>query len=836
LIEPPATANRFTLLPLAACFAAGIAFGRHGPELTWPWVWFLALLTLILLNHRLPGRHSRRLATVLFWLLFGLAGLLRFTTLPLAEIPSSLAPQLGSGQEVVISGRLNQPPSFDGRRGKILLAADQHWQKDGVIAFLNLPLPLSMPFAPSADIKPGDRILVRATLQRPAPPGNPGTFDYRRYLADRSILATGFIRSPANLTVIHESDPAAVDLLTSLSFRVQRWRQQINLFIAGTGLDPKNVGLYQALLTGDRSLLPLAVREDFKNSGLFHLLAISGMHLALLAMLSGLLINLLLRRWTTLLVNYSCRKITAALVLLVLCLYAVLAGLQPPVTRALIMAAAFIAALLLDRPTTPGNSLGLAALLTLAWQPAAVFQASFQLSYLAVVGILGFTQGFPGLFSTTRPDSKLITRMRHWLVGGLVVSSAAVIAIAPLTSYHFGQVTLLSPVSTLLVAPFLCFWALPLGLVGVLVSTLFPTAAEILLQTGALGLTAAQTLASILASLPLASWQTAPPPLILIPLYYATLAILLFGRRQKMLSRLALPLLVLAIGLTIYFPGRPPRDSQSSATFLDVGQGAATLLELAEGQSILVDGGSITNGDGEFDLGEQIIAPFLRFRGLTRLDALVVSHDHADHYNGLPYIIKNFRPRKVWLNRTTDLSPGLAQIMALAEAAGSSIRVPEQGEILLETPTSKLTCLSSFHLSAAGSYSENSRSLVLELQSWGQRIILPADIMTEEGEILRRAGLAQDCAVLLAPHHGSDNSASLVLSRACRPAWLVISAGSGSSENFPGPELLAWSADNQTRLHRTGVEGAISFNLGPNAVTWQKISAKAGTGELTGNL
>jgi hypothetical protein len=265
LIEPPATANRFSLLPLAASFAAGIALGRHGPELTWPWVWFLALLTLILLNHRSPGRHSGRLATVLLWLLFGLAGLLRFTTLPLAEIPSSLAPQLDSGQEVVISGRLTQPPSFDGRRGKILVAADQHWQKDGVIAPLNLPLPLSMPFAPSADLKPGDRILLRATLQRPAPPGNPGTFDYRRYLADRSILATGFIRSPANLTVIHESDPAAVDLLAGLSFRVQRWRQQINLFIAGTGLDPKNVGLYQALLTGDRSLLPLNSERGFQK-------------------------------------------------------------------------------------------------------------------------------------------------------------------------------------------------------------------------------------------------------------------------------------------------------------------------------------------------------------------------------------------------------------------------------------------------------------------------------------------------------------------------------------------------------------------------------------------
>ncbi len=835
MIEPPATAGRFHLLPLAASFAAGIALGRYGPELPWPWIWFLALLSLALLNQLSHSRHSGRLSPMLFWLLFGLAGLLRFTTLPVTEIPLSLLSQLDSGRDVVISGRLDLPPAFDGHRAKILVTADQHWQENGIIADLNLPILLSMPFAPSTALAPGDRILLRTSLHRPAPPGNPGTFDYRRYLADRSILVTGFLRSPADLTVIHEPESSAA-LPANLFFRVQRWRQKINRFIAGSGLAPDNIGLYQALLTGDRSLLPRKVTEKFKNSGTFHLLAISGMHLALLALLSGMLINLLLRRWDTLLVNFSCRKITAALVLAILCLYAIMAGLQPPVVRALIMAAVFIAALLLDRPTWPGNSLGLAALLTLAWQPTALFQASFQLSYLAVAGILAFAQGFPGLFSAPRPDAKPLTRMRHWITGGLAVSTAAVIAIAPMTAFHFGQVTLLSPVSTLLVAPFLCFWTLPLGLAGVLASGIFPAAAKLLLQTGALGLSAAQSLAASLSTLPLASWKTAPPPLILFPLYYAVLAIFLFGRRQKVLGWVALPVLISIIGLAIYYPGRPHHASLTSATFLDVGQGAATLLELAEGQSILVDGGSISNGASDFDLGEQIIAPFLRYRGLTRLDAIVVSHDHADHYNGLPYIIENFRPRTVWLNATDDLSPGLAQIKALAEGIGSSIRVPTQGEILLETPTSKLTCLSSFHLSTARSEPENSRSLVLELQSWEQKIILPGDIMAEEGEELRRVGLARNSTVLLAPHHGSDNSASLILTRAFRPAWVVVSAGPAPNENFPGPELLAWCGANHTQLHQTGIKGAITFNLGPEGATWQKISAKAGNDERAGSL
>jgi competence protein ComEC len=348
-------------------------------------------------------------------------------------------------------------------------------------------------------------------------------------------------------------------------------------------------------------------------------------------------------------------------------------------------------------------------------------------------------------------------------------------------------------------------------------------------------LNVARHLAAGLASLPLVSWQTAPPSLLLLPLYYAFLAALLLGRHRPRLRLTALPMLLSIIVLALWHPSPAKLDGLTRATFLDVGQGAATLLELADSRTILIDGGS-TSGAKDFDPGEQIIAPFLRSRGLGRLDAIVISHDHADHYNGLPYIIKNFRPQTLWVNATTGISSPLKEILALAEAAGSQIKVPDQGTNLITTPKARLACLSQFHQAGDRSASENSRSLVLELVSDGHRIILPGYIMAEDAEVLRRSGMAPKCSVLLAPHHGSDNSASLTLTRDSRPAWVVVSAGAGSKNNFPGPDLLSWCSANHTRVYRTGDEGAISFSLGPEGITWRKLSAKAGSGAQAGIL
>jgi competence protein ComEC len=371
-------------------------------------------------------------------------------------------------------------------------------------------------------------------------------------------------------------------------------------------------------------------------------------------------------------------------------------------------------------------------------------------------------------------------------------------------------------------------------LAGILTAGFFPIGATMLLQAGALGLTAAQRLTALFSSLPLVSWELAPPTLPLLALYYALLVGWLFGRPYRPVRTAALPLLLASIILAGFYPKLISRDTPTSVTFLDVGQGAATLLQLTEGQSILVDGGSDSRRASSFDLGEQVIAPFLRYRGLSRLDGLVISHDHADHYNGLPYIVEHFRPRTVWINSAESPSPGLKRIIGLAAAAGSQIRVPLPDEVLCGSPTAQLVCLGSFHLLPGRVDSENSRSLVLELRSGAHRIVLPGDIMAEDGELLLREKLTGEIAVLLAPHHGSDNSASQVLTRALRPAWIVVSAGAAPDGGFPGPELLAWCEANQTRVHRTGKEGAITFEITPTAISWRKLSRK-GAPEVPGS-
>ncbi len=824
MTDQAAFPTRNPLVPLAAGFAAGLALGRYGPAPPHPWLIFLAAIPPTAILCRPGCRLGAGWKVGIFTLLFLLAGLVRFSTITRPILPATLSNLADSGRGAVLLGRLREANRVDGNRGRLLVTAEELRQPNGDRAPLHQPRLLRLPFPPPADLAPGDLLILRTTLHRPAPPGNPGTFDYRRYLAEQGILLTGFLRAPACIAKVHR-EVGADSAPAVFPYRIQRLRQHLNRFIASSPLTPADAGLYQALLTGDREGVPKQVKEDFTNTGTVHLLAISGMHLGLLALFSTLLINMLLKRSAPLLLRFPARKITAALVLLILAAYAILTGMKPPVLRALIMAAALIGALLLDRPPSPANSLGLAALITLVWQPEALFSPSFQLSYLAVGGILVLLKTYPSLIRPLRNSTFSAAGLRRLFSNGLLVSLAAMAATAPLTIIYFHRLSLLSPLATILVAPLLCLWALPLGLTALCLAGILPAPAHLLLHIGGWGLTAARHLTGFLAALPLSSWETPHPPWFLLPLYYLGLAVFLFGRHLPRLRTLVLPPLLLVLVLVMFRPPVGPGAATSRVTFMDVGQGAATLLELPGGHNILVDGG--TAGAEDFDPGAELIGPYLNYRNLDHLEAIVVSHDHADHYNGLGYMVRHFHPETLWLNGSANLSPGLAGIVAAASAAGCRVRVPAAGETLLTTPKARLICLSDFHLENEPRHQENGRSLVLELDSGGHRLLLPGDIMAEEGEELLAAGKIRPCDLLLAPHHGSDGSATLALTQACHPDWLIVAAGASKEGRFPGPKVLAWVGKRKIHLHDTGRSGAITFDLIPGALNWQTLSEKA---------
>lgn len=813
---------RYALPTAALSFAVGIVHGRYGPGLPPAWLLVSLVVAILLLHLYRPWRQLTEPTTVI--LLFFLAGAIHIGNTAQPEQSTALDPLLDTGDDVILSGRLTTAPSYNGLRGKMLFQADQLWQPDGSITTLAQQIIITMPFAVPEHLEPGNRLLIRATLGRPQPPGTPGSFDYRQYLADRNIHITGYLRSPACLAALHLSD-SEENWMTTLRYWPQRARQKINRFIAAAPLPPPAIGLYQALVTGELELVPAETLADFRTSGAFHLLSISGTHLALLGLLCGLTFNLLLRRSRRLLLDFSVTKITAALTIFILLIYSLLAGMNPPVVRSLIMAVCLIGAMLINRPHSLPNSLGLAMLVSLIWNPADLFYASFQLSYAAVIGIVTLHLA---VGSRLKSDEKSTTaaRLSHWLLAGLAVSLAALLATAPLTQYHFRQVAMISPISTLLLAPLLCFWSLPLGLSASLLSGWFPSVATSLLELGSLGLAGAGWLNTALAGLPVNTWQPPIMPMAVIPFYYLFVAALLISRHSLPARTISAAAFAVLVVLMIFPPGAPTNNGATRVTFLDVGQGSATLLELPGGRNILVDGGS--SGGEDYDVGAQVIAPFLHHLGIRALEAVVITHDHSDHHNGLATVIDQFQPATVWTNAAVKRSAELTAILDQASIRGATIKVPAPDQNILAAPDNLLTCLSRHHLQAFAELPENRRSLVLRLNSRNHIFLLPGDIMAEDGRNLQEEGESLHCEVLLAPHHGSDNSASLLLGEAGRPKLLIVSAGGYEGGKFPGKKVKEWCRQNGVDIHRTGTAGAITFTVGPEGLSRQLLSAKGG--------
>lgn len=800
------TTNRI-VCPLAIptlSFIVGIASGRLGFVLPVSSVYFALIISLSVVVYLLKNRLQSRVQSLSIALAFIAVGNAHIAGVPPLSLDNPLTTIVNSGNDAVFSGIIRTAPSFNGRRGKFVVDVDQLRTDDGPLIPTKTRVLLKTSFPPPRSLVPGAQILVRASLSIPSPPTTPGSFNYQQYLIDRHIPLTGFIRSPAYLQPLPDNQS------TSSRYLPQYLRYRANLFIDGTDLPLKIKALYKALITGQRDSLPTKVLVNFKRSGTVHLLAISGMHMGLLALLSGLLINGLLRSSSWLLLRWPVWKISAVLTLLIMGLYATISGLQPPVVRAFIMAAMLIIAIVIDRPRSLLNTMALAALLILLYEPTALFSASFQLSFIAVAGIIIFTSQFPELFRHANSSQTTISGLNLWLRTGITISLVALWATAPITLYHFHQVSLLGPLTTLLVAPLLCFWALPFGLSATLISPWLPNLASDLLSLGAWGLSGSDLITATAAAIPYTFYFLPPPPIIVIAAYYLLAGYLLFRRTCRSTTIIIAATMLFLIGMPMGGLLRG-KDAPSRVTFLDVGQGSATLLELPGEINILVDGGGSSSPG--FNPGEQRIGPFLWHQSINRLSALIISHVHHDHYNGLEFIIRNFKPAEIWINGAEETSKEYRDILAAAAAIGAKIMIPEAGTIITDGGAAKLTSISNLHLRENKDLPANSRSLAIRLEIAGHKIILPGDILADDGQILIDQGVDLQSDVLLAPHHGSEYSAGYHLVKEGKPDWLIVSSSSFKSGNFPDPEFASWCRKQGVSILNTAEHGTITFTF-----------------------
>ncbi|HIJ90065.1 MAG: DNA internalization-related competence protein ComEC/Rec2 [Desulfobulbaceae bacterium] len=796
----PTTSSLWLLAPLIAAMAA-VTMPR------WPQArsWFLALL--------LP--------------LFFLCGLLYTDSFLTPELPAHhLTRLIPAKQDASLTGKLIRKPVYKNGKTHLILEADSillPLSQAPLATTGRVTLTVNAPFLQG--LVPGQDYLVRARLSLPDKLATPGTFDYAGYLAAEEIMVKGWVATPIFIQPI---SPPATSRTHPPRYFLERFRQQFETFLH-VNLTPENAALYQALLIGDNSSLSPEVLEIYRATGIMHILAISGSHLVVVAFLTTFLFRFLVSRIPWLLLRMPANKIALALSFPVLYLYTGFAGFQPPVARALIMTGVFITAILLDRQWSSLNNLAIAAFFILLLNPLSIHTASFQLSFVATAAIILV---MPRLASwrPQRNNSTPWQTLQYLFISGICISCAAFLATAPLALFHFNRLSLAGPITTLLVTPFLCFWTLPLGLMAILTQPLAPTMAVFFLKTGAFGIQISHALTAFFAGVPFSSLWLPTPTIPLLTLSYALVLLIFRSRRPA-------PLLGMLACFTLLLSGHTPlpkwHDNPTRISFLAVGNGNATVVEQPDDRVILIDGGGPPSG--LFNVGERVIAPFLWHKQIRRVEQIILTHPHADHFNGLPWIIKRFQPKVLWLSETSAQEPGFAALLLEAKQAGCQVRVARAGEVLVSGEKGfSITCLANLALVGNNdpvanrtndTDNPNNRGLILRLGNGENTFLFPGDIEKDYEEYILEKGDLLKADVLLMPHHGLRSSGSARFMEVVAPRYYVVSTG--KKEPFPPAQYRDPRAD----IFSTARQGSILFLSDGKTITAHPYRATKGSQE-----
>lgn len=796
------------LVRTAASFAAGILLGSLFLVLPWTAAACAVIITAatLLAAFRRP-RHAPALLGALAALAAGAA----FLLLSVLHRPADHYLRFGlpDDQAHTLVGRIASPLDRDPDRTAFLLDLETI---DGITAS-----GLVRASVRSAAVPAGlnDRIEAVGKLHPPRAVLNPGGFDYPGHLARQQVFAVMQVRSAADLSV----RASGTGLLRAIQDRRERIRRAFLTSTAGDG-----GAVLQAMVLGEEGSLTEDLRERFLAAGVTHILSISGSHLGLVAIicfwcLRQALFLLPERHYHRLTLLLDPRKAAAFVTAVPVTLYAFLAGGQTATLRSLIMILAGLGALVMDRTGDLLAALALAALLILVPAPQALFDISFQLSYLSVLSIVVVVRTLEAL---PPPAPGRVHRWRRSALLLLAVSLAATAATGPLVASAFGRLSAAGIVANMLVVPAAGAVVVPLGLLTGLLS----------LVTGSLPLAWLDQLAadrfvalvSFFGRLPGAALRLpSPGPLVLAG--YALLAVTVFRWvRAALLSRfrpleegshpprwlrtsfaLSLVLIGLALLMPLVMP-RPPR-----VTFLDVGQGDCAVIESAAGERVLIDAGGTR--DNRFDTGGRVVLPWLVDNGIRTLDLVVLSHPHPDHLYGLLSVLRGVTVRELWTSgRDGDLE-GYAELQALAAERGIRLRTVRQGEAV-RIGGLGLEVLHPNGTAPAGAgkayAAENDRSLVVRAMLSGTTFLFAGDIHRTGERQLLAANRDLRADVLKVPHHGSATSSSVELLNAVRPRLAVISVGAGNPYRHPSEAVLARFAERGIGLARTDRDGAVT--------------------------
>jgi competence protein ComEC len=792
------------LIPVVLSFAGGILLSDTvlpdgygaGPGLFFVVLAFLFLLFFLPVSLRPWGLIALFLSAGMF---------LEYHNRPRSDL-DALAAQRA---EVTIMGTVLDPWFQNGETASIAVRVENtigSWEERGRGEKLVVTV-----FRPAQEVFTGQRILFPARLRPFQNFNNPGRYDY-----ERAMRLSGFACA-ASVSEGRRIVPMGRGHLGFPFDELETIRSPIRSFLKDR-LPPDEAALLQALILGEKHGINPQLREPFSRAGLGHVLAVSGLHVALVAWLAFTLCVSLLSLSYRLALLVEIRKIAAVVTCIPVIGYACLTGFEVSCQRALIMVLAFLGSMILGKEREMWSTFALAGLVVLAIDPSALLSLSFQLSFFAVAGILWLGPplrkmlAFPARGEKKKQD--LATRFYLYFADLAAVTLSATIFLLPLTSFYFHRLSLMVLPANLTVLPILGLLVLPLGLCSSLFLPLSGSLAAMLLKAAAWSLERMMDYVGYWSSWTWSeAWVITPngPEVLLL---YALMFFLYFAVRTSWARAGLIVVLLIVAGDSFYWIQRNFYSPYLRVTYLDVGQGSAALVQFPGNERMLIDGGGFPGG--RFDVGRMVVAPFLFRSKIMRIDYLVLTHPQSDHMDGLRFIAAHFRPTEFWHNGETAETPGYRQLMGILQTGKVPLVSPMnwKGERVMGGV--KVAMLHPRKGDEDSGLKVNDRSLVLRLSYSDKSFLFPGDLeKAGEEKVILRAGAYLDADVLLAPHHGSGSSSSWPFLDRVRPRVCVISAGAGNAFLFPNPEVLQRLESLGCTVFRTDQAGSVEVLVGP---------------------